>query len=155
MNADKLKSLEIDRTQKSRPQGMLWAIFIAVALVTLAAMFLARPKAGDDVRVLKNSGSKAAETSSSALTSSAAAAAATTPATNNFTAPSAHSGDVVLTVSGYIINRERIELSPRFMGVVKWIGVKKRNTRRDWHKRTVRWPVPRPTWPRRKSFLNV
>ena len=31
----------------------------------------------------------------------------------------------VLTVSGYIINRERIELSPRFMGVVKWIGVKK------------------------------
>ena len=32
---------------------------------------------------------------------------------------------MVLTVSGYIINRERIELSPRFMGVVKWIGVKK------------------------------
>src|SRR5207253_11464611 len=31
----------------------------------------------------------------------------------------------VLTVSGYIVNRERIELSPRFMGVVKWIGVKK------------------------------
>src|SRR5205823_5422674 len=33
--------------------------------------------------------------------------------------------DVVLTVSGYIINRERIEISPRFLGVVKWIGVKK------------------------------
>src|SRR5262245_42787242 len=31
----------------------------------------------------------------------------------------------VLTISGYIINRERIELSPRFLGVVKWIGVKK------------------------------
>jgi len=30
-----------------------------------------------------------------------------------------------LTVSGYIVNRERIELSPRFLGVVKWIGVKK------------------------------
>jgi HlyD family secretion protein len=28
-------------------------------------------------------------------------------------------------VSGYIVNRERIELSPRFMGVVQWIGVKK------------------------------
>ena len=31
----------------------------------------------------------------------------------------------MLTVSGYIINRERIEISPRFMGQVKWIGVKK------------------------------
>jgi HlyD family secretion protein len=31
----------------------------------------------------------------------------------------------LLTVSGYIINRERIEISPRFQGVVKWIGVKK------------------------------
>jgi RND family efflux transporter MFP subunit len=28
-------------------------------------------------------------------------------------------------VSGYIIARERIEISPRFMGVVTWIGVKK------------------------------
>jgi RND family efflux transporter MFP subunit len=34
-------------------------------------------------------------------------------------------GNVALTVSGYIINRERIEISPRFMGMVKWIGVKK------------------------------
>lgn len=33
--------------------------------------------------------------------------------------------DIVLTVSGYIINRKRIEISPRFLGVVKWIGVKK------------------------------
>jgi HlyD family secretion protein len=33
--------------------------------------------------------------------------------------------DAVLTVSGYIVNRERIEISPRFLGVVKWIGVKK------------------------------
>jgi HlyD family secretion protein len=33
--------------------------------------------------------------------------------------------DVILTVSGYVIPRERIELSPRFMGTVKWIGVKK------------------------------
>ena len=32
---------------------------------------------------------------------------------------------MVLVVSGYIVNRERIEISPRFMGMVKWIGVKK------------------------------
>ncbi len=35
------------------------------------------------------------------------------------------STDAVLTVSGYIVTRERIEISPRFLGVVKWIGVKK------------------------------
>jgi len=34
-------------------------------------------------------------------------------------------GDVVLTVSGYVIPRERIELSPRFQAMVKWIGVRK------------------------------
>ena len=39
--------------------------------------------------------------------------------------PSASSDDAVLTVSGYIINRERIEVSPRMMGQVTWIGVKK------------------------------
>ena len=34
-------------------------------------------------------------------------------------------GDVVLTVSGYVIPRERIELSPRFQATVTWIGVHK------------------------------
>jgi HlyD family secretion protein len=34
-------------------------------------------------------------------------------------------GDVVLTVSGYVIPHERIEISPKFMGTVIWIGVKK------------------------------
>lgn len=34
-------------------------------------------------------------------------------------------GDAVLTVSGYIIPRARIELSPRFQGTVKTINVKK------------------------------
>jgi HlyD family secretion protein len=34
-------------------------------------------------------------------------------------------GDVVLTVSGYVVPRERIELSPRFQAMVKWIGVRK------------------------------
>lgn len=34
-------------------------------------------------------------------------------------------GDPVLTVSGYIIPRERIEISPKFQATVAWIGVKK------------------------------
>jgi HlyD family secretion protein len=121
MNAEKLKSLQIAPTHKSRPQGMLWVIFIVVLLVTLAALFFARPKATDAVRVLNNSG-----TSSPGETASANSAAAptATPATNP-APPAAKNGDSVLTVSGYIINRERIEISPRFMGVVTWIGVKK------------------------------
>ena len=44
--------------------------------------------------------------------------------TNSAASPS-RSSESTLTVSGYIINRERIEISPRFMGVVTWIGVKK------------------------------
>lgn len=35
------------------------------------------------------------------------------------------SGSPILTVSGYVIPRERIEISPKFQGTVKWIGVKK------------------------------
>lgn len=34
-------------------------------------------------------------------------------------------GDAVLTVSGYVIPRERIEISPKFQGTVKSIGIKK------------------------------
>ena len=34
-------------------------------------------------------------------------------------------GDVVLTVSGYVIPRERIEISPHFQGTVRTISVKK------------------------------
>ena len=51
-------------------------------------------------------------------------ALAATPATNA-PAATAETGDAVLTVSGYVIPRERIEISPRFQGTVRWIGVKK------------------------------
>jgi HlyD family secretion protein len=47
------------------------------------------------------------------------------PATVPSSTPVPKSGDVLLAVSGYIIPRERIELSPRFLATVKWIGVKK------------------------------
>jgi len=55
----------------------------------------------------------------------ASAATAATAATTLVPAPPPKPGESVLTVSGYIIPRERIEISPRFMGTVKWIGVKK------------------------------
>ncbi len=123
MNAEKLKSLSIDRAHKSRPQGMLWTIFIVVAVGTIAAIYFARPKASDKVRVLKSSDSPPAASTSTGATS----ASASPTAELNSAAP-AGDADAVLTVSGYIINRERIEISPRFMGLVNWIGVKKGDT---------------------------
>lgn len=114
MNAEKLKALQIDRGRKRRPTGILWAIFLVVIGSTAAAIYLARPKPEDNVRML-DGGQK-----------SVAGGTSSTPTAANGTTSNSPSGDdTVLTVSGYLINRERIELSPRFLGVVKWIGVKK------------------------------
>ena len=114
MNSDKLKELQIDRGQKQRPTGALWVIVIVVIVITLAAIYFARPRGETETRMVK-SGEKNSTTAT-------AVTAVNSTITN--IAPAAAS-DAVLVVSGYIINRERIELSPRFMGVVTWIGVKK------------------------------
>lgn len=116
MNADKLKALQIDRGQKQRPTGVIWLIVILVVVVTLGAIYLARPKDGAGPRMVKSDSKSAVAPTS---------AAATMPVATSTNAAAASAKDSVLTVSGYIINRERIELSPRFMGVVTWIGVKK------------------------------
>jgi RND family efflux transporter MFP subunit len=102
---------------------MLWTIFLVIIVATLAAIFFARPKASDKFRVLKISANPPGSgTTASGVASTASAA----PASATNAAPGQpQTTDTVLTVSGYIINRERIEISPRFMGVVKWIGVKK------------------------------
>ena len=111
--SDKLKDLHIDPEQKRRPQGSLWAIFLGVLLVTALALFFAWPRAKDTQRVV-NRGMKPATNALPNIQTGASASVGSTA-----------SNDVVLTVSGYIINRARIEISPRFLGVVKWIGVKK------------------------------
>jgi HlyD family secretion protein len=116
MNADKLKQLQITSEKKQRPRSSVVLIFLGVLFASLAAAYFAWPRADDQHRV-RNNGvtpfTNAALIASSASTPSSPANAATAP------------GETVLTVSGYIVNRERIELSPRFLGVVKWIGVKK------------------------------
>lgn len=124
MNAEKLNALQIDRSQKQRPSGTLWIIFIVVIVATLGAVYLARPKAGDDVRRLKTD-TKAVVSSSESPTSAGATSGAAPKSSSTNTVREPAAGNVALTVSGYIINRERIEISPRFMGVVKWIGVRK------------------------------
>lgn len=119
MDAQRLAQLQIEPSAKRRPQRMLAVIFIVIALLTLATALLAWPRASDSIR-------KLASKNSVGPTESVAAVAATVPPSSTNSAPVAAADDnTALTVSGYIINRERIEISPRFLGVVKWIGVKK------------------------------
>jgi HlyD family secretion protein len=109
MNSEKLQTLHIPPTAKRRPQQAFWAILLLVAAALLASLALIQPWAKDRRELPGVAAAPTADTNSAAPSLPAAAA------------PS----DSVLTVSGYIVNRERIEISPRFLGVVKWIGVKK------------------------------
>lgn len=115
MDAEKLKALRIQQQSKRRRTWPLWLILAGVVLISAASAYYAWPRKGDDRRLFKSATAKPT-TSGSAL-----------PVVTN-RPPAVRSGDSVLTVSGYIVNRERIELSPRFLGVVKWIGVRKGDT---------------------------
>ena len=115
MNADKLRSLQIRPEEKKRPQRPLWVILILVALAVAAAVYFAWPRASDQRRIIN--------TGAHPTTNNDAASSRTNPSAPpsldvSGTGPS-------LTVNGYLINRERIEISPRFLGLVTWIGVKK------------------------------
>jgi HlyD family secretion protein len=116
MDAEKLQALQINPEAKERPRGAVWVIFLGVALITAGAAYFAWPKKDDGRRFVghKDGASSGAPANSTSSPTNAATASA-----------DARRDGVVLTVSGYIINRERIELSPRFMGQVKWIGVRK------------------------------
>lgn len=123
MNEDQLQKLRIASEQKRRSGLSPWIIVGGVLLVTLVIGFFAIPRDSDSVRTGMKSGSDAptnslpgAQPSSSGL----GMATAAKPTTSDRAA-----GNSLLSVSGYIIARERIEISPRFMGVVNWIGVKK------------------------------
>lgn len=117
MDAQRLAQLQIEPAAKRRPQRMLVLILAVVALLTLAAIALAWPRAGDKVRRMSETGTV---TAAAADAEPASSAALTTNSPASLAAD-----DTVLTVSGYIINRERIEISPRFLGTVEWIGIKK------------------------------
>src|SRR5688500_7481536 len=122
MTPDKIQSLSIPREDKHRSQKSIFWIFLVVIAAAATAIFFAWPRASDQTR---GPAKKSGDASSKAVVT-AKAASTTSSATNSAPAENrAPSDDVVLTVSGYVIPRERIELSPRFMGTVKWIGVKK------------------------------
>jgi len=131
MNTEKLKALQISPEAKRRPQRAFWGIIVLVLFVLLGTVAFIKPWAKDK-RELTGTGVAAADNASgqtTTATSSSTTSSSGTAGTQNSTAPShaaaSANNDSVLTVNGYIINRERIEISPRFLGVVKWIGVKK------------------------------
>jgi HlyD family secretion protein len=126
-NRTKVAQLRIDPSAKRRSQGTLWTIFLVVAVAGVVAVGLWRPWEIETSRVLKGDGSTAARAEPTDPVERPVSRSATTPngTANTGSGSGGAGGGVVLTVSGYIINRERIELSPRFMGQVRWIGVKK------------------------------
>lgn len=131
MNEDKLKELRIHPSEKRRSARFFWIIVSVVGLVVAAAVYYAVPRASDGVRVLADGKLVSSNSSNVAPRSSLSgpgATAAAAPASEATDPSSLKTGEVVLTVSGYIVNHERIELSPRFMGMVEWIGVRKGDT---------------------------
>ena len=118
MSADKLKDLQIDPEHKQRSQKPFWIIIIVVLALAIIALMVAQPWNPEKVRKMRSG--LTAQTSGALPTNSTV-----DPAVSSTNATVTASDDTVLTVSGYIINRERIEISPRFLGLVKWIGVKK------------------------------
>ena len=125
MNEEKLHQLRIAADQKRRSSTPVWVIILSVAVVTGVVIYLAVPRASDSDRSgLKSNRDLAA--SPSGRKGGPGGTSGGFGSSNSTAAPSPGKADgAVLTVSGYIVNRERIELSPRFLGVVKWIGVKK------------------------------
>ncbi len=148
MNPDQLAQLKIDPSQRRRSSLTVWLLFLLVALITGIAFWRAAPRSSDNIRIavtardatVARADKQLAERKTATPDSSKPPMPSSdkdrnkpgnSPAPNQTTTPSSVGGvggrgaGSILTVSGYIVNRERIELSPRFMGIVKWIGVRK------------------------------
>jgi HlyD family secretion protein len=118
MKEQQLSEIAIGSEERRRNVTPAWIIFCAVLLLTALAIFFAIPRESDRQRLVDTMGTGAKKTE--------AAKPLATPALTVAQAADERPGEkVILTVSGYIVNRERIELSPRFVGVVEWVGVKK------------------------------
>jgi len=123
MNTEKLKALRLSPAAKHRPQGAFWSIVLVVVLILLGTVAVIKPWARDKRELTDNTAAAFAATATNEASGSGTNTGSVGSAASSSAAAPAPDG--VLTVSGYIVNRERIEISPRFLGVVKWIGVKK------------------------------
>ena len=121
-----IQQLKIPASAKKRSKSTVSIIYGGIVLLLAVAVWFAWPREGDDQRILDTSNPD--ETASAGDVSSSAPNVKTpesTPSTKRESPPVRAFGGSLLTVSGYIVNRERVELSPRFMGVVRDIRVKK------------------------------
>src|SRR4030095_1144353 len=100
MNTEQLKALQIRPELKSRPRKAIWAICLSVMVVTGTALYFAWFRTEDGQRIFKRP---------MGATNSVATTPTHSPSSSKI--PGATNGEPVLTVSGYIVNRERIELS--------------------------------------------
>lgn len=148
MTQEQLQRLRIASEQKRRPRFALWLTFVLVAAATGTAVYFAVPRKSDSIRSgLKSSREAATEKADRELANRSATSnprpsgtttipttdASPTPGTaaasrSDSSTPTGSRSTPALIASGYIVARERIEISPRFMGVVNWIGVKKGDT---------------------------
>ena len=110
MKRDDLEKLRIPREQRSSRGSHAILIFLAIAFILVAATWFAWPRVSDSKRLISQTQPQQADAAAPSPVSSPALA---------------DQNGILLTTSGYIINRERIELSPRFVGIVRWIGAKK------------------------------
>lgn len=131
MSPDNLEKLRIASERKRRPRGPIWLILGSIALVLAAIAYLAIPRASDSIRTGMKSGD-----ASGMKDATPKGVPAQTPGSSGVPGPerthgvveapgTPHGETYVLRTSGYIVARERIEVSPRFMGLVTWIGIKK------------------------------
>lgn len=116
MDSEKLKSLRIRREARRRSRGPRRFILGLILLVTAAGAGFASPRKEDERRLRggMDPALRTEETNRAADPTIAAAVGT--------------GGDVVLTVGGCTVIRERIELSPRFTGELKWTGVRPGDT---------------------------
>jgi RND family efflux transporter MFP subunit len=120
MDAAKLQSIRISDQQRRRSNGAFWVIVIGVVAAIGASLYFARPWAADERTAGVATSTQSSATSTTTITKPADSPTPVAPVVKT-----QKPGDTVLTVSGYIVNRERIEVSPRVMNQVRWIGVKK------------------------------
>lgn len=141
MNEDPLARLRIASARKRRSPGALWLIVLGVAVISGIATYIAFPRPEDSERSGLKSGRESAVAKadrelaerakklnaerSGRASGSASSRSLEGLSTTNISREAAGSNGSMLITAGYIIARERIEISPRFLGVVTWIGVKK------------------------------
>jgi HlyD family secretion protein len=119
MSIEKLKSLQIEPHLKRRRGRSFRLIILGIIGALGISAFVARPWAHESERVMR-----AGPVNATASDGTADAGTASNTPQAATTSPGGTDSDA-LTVSGYIVNNSRIQISPRFMGVVEWMGVKK------------------------------